>query len=76
MGLKFIIKNNKTCYTPMKHKCDAVISLSPPKSVKEVCQICSMVNFLSYFLPKLRLHLVPIYKLTKKKIISKWTQEC
>ena len=45
MGLKFIIKDNKACYTPMKDKCDAILNLSPPKSVKEVHQFCSMVNF-------------------------------
>ena len=76
MGLKFIIKNTKACYTPMKDKCDAIIYLSPPKSIKEVHQFCSMVNFLSSFLPKLRLILVPIYKLTKKKNLFKWTQDC
>ena len=76
MGLKFIIKDNKACYTPMKNKCDAIINLSPPKSIKEVRQFCGMVNFLSSFLPTLRLLLVPIYKLTKKKNLFKWTQEC
>ena len=35
-----------------------------------------MVNFLSSFLPKLRLLLVLIYKPTKKKNLFKWTQEC
>ena len=36
MGLKFIIRDNKACYTSMKDKCDAIVNLSPPKSVKEV----------------------------------------
>ena len=76
MGLKFIIRNNKACYTPRKDKCDAILNLSPPKSVKEVHQFCGMVNFLSSFLPKLRLLLVPIYELTKKKNLFKWMQEC
>ena len=71
MGLKFIIKDNKACYTPMKDKCNAILILSLPKSVKEVHQFCGMVNFLSSFLPKLRLLLVPIYELTKKKIFLK-----
>ena len=67
MGLKFKIKNNEACYTPMKDKCDAIINLSPPKSIKEVHQFCGMVNFLSSFLPTLRLILVLIYELTKEK---------
>ena len=28
MGLKFIIKNNKACYTSMKDKCHTIINLS------------------------------------------------
>ena len=76
MGLKFIIRNNKACYTSIKDKCDAILNLSPPKSVKEVRQFCSMANFLSSFFPKLRLLLVPIYELTKKKNLFMWTQEC
>ena len=55
MGIKFIIKDNKAYYTPMKDKCEAILNLSPPKSIKEVCKFCGMVNFLSSFLPKLRL---------------------
>ena len=76
MGLKFIIKDNKTCYTPMKDKCEAILNLSPPKSIKEVHQFCGMVNFPSSFLPKLRLLLVLIYELMKKKNLFKWAQEC
>ena len=60
----------------MKNKCDAIINLSPPKSITEVHQFCTMVNFLSSFLPKLRLILVLIYELTKKKNLFKWTQDC
>ena len=76
LDLEFIIKDNKACYTPMKDKCDAIINLNLPKSTKEVCQFCGMVNFLISFLPKLRLLLVPIYDLTKKKNLFKGTQEC
>ena len=54
MGLKFIIKDRKACYTPMKDKCDNICNLPPPKSIKEVRHFCGMVNFLSSFLPKLK----------------------
>ena len=67
MGLKFIIKDGKACYTPMKDKCDAICNLAPPKSIKEVRHFCGMVNFLSVFMPKLRVLLIPIYELLKKK---------
>ena len=60
----------------MKDKCDAIHSMLPLKSVKECRQFCGMVNFLSIFLPKLREYLIPIYALTKKKAVFKWSDEC
>ena len=60
----------------MKDKCDAIRSMLPLKSVKECCQFCGMVNFLSTFLPKLREYLSPIYAFTKKKAVFKWSDEC
>ena len=60
----------------MKDNCEAICNLTPPKSVKEVCQFCGMVNFLSSFLPELHILLIPIYELTKKKNLFKWRQEC
>ena len=35
-----------------------------------------MVNFLATFLKDLQKHLIPIYNLTKKNTIFKWTEEC
>ena len=60
----------------MKDKCDAIHSMLLLKSVKECRQFCGMVNFLSTFLPKLREYLIPIYALTKKKAVFKWSDEC
>ena len=71
MGLKFIIKDGKACYTPVKDKCDAIQNLAPPKSIKEVRYFCGMVNFLNSFLPKLCVLLIPIYELLKKKNLFK-----
>ena len=73
MGLEFVIKNGKACYTPMKEKCEAIRALKPPTSVKECRQFCGMVNFLSTFLKDLRRLLIPIYDLTKKRNQFKWT---
>ena len=75
MGLHFLIKDGKPCLELMKDKCDAIPSMLPLKSVKECRQFCGMVNFLSTFLPKLREYLIPIYALTKKKAVFKWTEE-
>ena len=76
MGLHFLIKDGKPCLKPMKDKCDAICSMLPLRSVKECRQFCGMVNFLSTFLPKLREYLIPIYALTKKKAVFKWSDEC
>ena len=76
MGLHFLIKDGKPCLKPMKDKCDAICSMLLLKSVKECRQFCGMINFLSTFLPKLREYLIPIYALTKKKAVFKWSAEC
>ena len=75
MGLKFIIKDEKACNTPMKDKCDAIHNLAPPKSIKELRHFCGMVHFLSSFLPKLRVLLISIYELLKKKNLFNWTNK-
>ena len=76
ISLHFLIKDGKPCLKPMKDKCDAIRSMLPLRSVKECRQFCRMVNFLSTFLPKLREYLIPIYALTKKKAVFKWSDEC
>ena len=67
----------KACYTPIKDKCEVILNLNPPKSIKEVyVNFVAWLIFSSSFLPKLRLLLVPIYELMKKKNLFKWTQKC
>ena len=54
MGLEFQVKDDKVCYTPLKDKCEAIKKLDSPKTLKQTRAFCSMVNFLSSFLPNLR----------------------
>ena len=54
MGLEFQVKDDKVCYTPLKDKCEAIQNLDSPKTLKQTRAFCSMVNFLSSFLPNLR----------------------
>ena len=75
MGLHFMIKDGRACYTPMKDKCAAIRGLKPPRTVKECRSFCGMVNFLSTFLKDLRRKLIPIYELQKKKRKYKWNPE-
>ena len=64
MGLEFQVEDDKVCYTPLKDKCEAIQKLA----------FCSMVNFLSSFLPNLRRLLIPICDLQKKSKMFKWTE--
>ena len=76
MGFKFLIDKGRPSFTPMKDKCDSIRNLEPPKTVKDCRKFCGMVNFLGTFLKDLQKHLVPIYNLTKKNSVFKWTPEC
>ena len=75
MGLEFQVEDDKVCYTPLKDKCEAIQNLDSPKTLKQTRAFCSMVNFLSSFLPDLRRLLIPIYNLQKKSKKFKWTEE-
>ena len=76
MGFQFLIDNGRPSFTPMKDKCEAIRKLEPPKTVQDCRKFCGMVNFLATFLQDLQKHLVPIYNLTKKNTLFKWTAEC
>ena len=75
MGLEFQVEYDKVCYTPLKHKCEAIQNLDSPKTLKQTRAFCGMVNFFSSFLPNLRRLLIPIYDLQMKSKKFKWTEE-
>ena len=75
MGLEFQIQEDKVYYTPLKDKCGAIRNLESLKTLRQTRAFCSMVNFLSSFLPNLRRLLIPIYDLQKKAKKFKWTEE-
>ena len=75
MGLEFQVEDDKVCYTPLKDKCEVIRNLDSPKTLKQMRAFCSMVNFLSSFLPDLRRLLVPIYDTQKKSKKFKWTDK-
>ena len=35
MGLEFQVQKDKVCYTPLKDKCDAIINLESPKTLRQ-----------------------------------------
>ena len=75
MVLEFQVEDDKVCYTPLKDKCKAIHNLDSPKTLKQTRAFCSMVNFLSSFLPDLRMLLIPTCDLQKKSKKFKWTEE-
>ena len=75
MGLEFQVEDDEACYTPLKDKHKAIQNLDSPKTLKQTRAFCSMVYFLSSFLPDLRRLLIPIYDLQKKLKKFKWTEE-
>ena len=75
MGLEFQIQEDKVCYTPLKDKCNTIRNLESPKTLTQTGAFCSIVNFLSSFLPNLRRLLILIYNLQKKVKKFQWTEE-
>ena len=63
------------CYTPLKEKFEAIQNLDSPKTLKQTRAFCSMVNFLSSFLPNLRRLLILKYNLQKESKKFKWTDK-
>ena len=59
-------------YKPAKEKCQAIIDLAPPTTVKEVRSFLGMANSFRNFLPKLSNSLVNIRKLLSKDAIFLW----
>ena len=49
MGLEFQIQEDKVCYTPLKHKCDAIRNLESPKTLRQTRAFCGMVTFYHLF---------------------------
>ena len=77
MGQTFMYKMCKAMIYPYdRRKCDAIINLHPPNSVKDCHSFCGVFNFfLSSFHKDLRKHHIPIYEMQKKKIKFELTQE-
>ena len=58
-----------------KSKVHAITQLSKPKTPKQVRSFIGMIQYLSRFLPRLNISLIPLYELTKKTVPFKWTDK-
>ena len=62
-------------YKPAQEKCQAILDLSPPESVKDVRSFLGMANSFRNFLPRMSHSLENIRKLLSKNAVFLW-QEC
>jgi len=75
MGNLFKLMGTRIEVTPLKSRCEAIIKLPPPNSVKGCRMFCGMVNYLAMFCKDLSRILKPIYQLTRKGIPFSWGKE-
>ncbi len=76
MGHNILIQDGRPCITPCKSRINAITAVTTPKTPKDCCSFCGIVNFLESFIPNLQTKLIPIYALTKKGGKFEWTQSC
>ena len=62
-------------YKPAQEKCQAIIDLQPPTTVKEVRSFLGMANIFRNFVPNMSSSLVNIRKLLAKDAIFLWQPE-
>ena len=61
---------------PDPRKVSAVLSMEPPKNVKQTQQFLGMLNWFRKFVPRFSETAAPLYQLTKKEHVWEWTTEC
>ncbi|XP_070013547.1 uncharacterized protein [Nicotiana sylvestris] len=57
-------------------KIKAIQELPPPKNKTEVMSVLGRMNYISRFIAQLTTTCEPIFKLLKKDVVVKWTDEC
>ncbi|XP_070029881.1 uncharacterized protein [Nicotiana sylvestris] len=72
--LGFVVSRRGIELDPLKIK--AIQELSPPKNKMEVMSLLGRLNYISRFIAQLTTTCEPIFKLLKKNVAIKWTNEC
>ncbi|XP_070035361.1 uncharacterized protein [Nicotiana tomentosiformis] len=72
--LGFIVSQRGIELDPSKIK--AIQELPPPKNKTEVMSLLGRLNYISRFIAQLTTTYEPIFKLLKKNVAVKWTDEC
>jgi hypothetical protein len=63
---------NHTDYKPLTSTVDDILSINPPKNIKQVCGFLRMINFIKNHIPKRTEICKPITRLKHKYIIFFW----
>ena len=75
MGHRIKVVNGRPSVTPQKSKIDAINKMQPPRTPKQTKSLIGMIAYLSMYVPKLQILLVPMHKLTRKGVKFEWTSE-
>ena len=75
MGHRIKVVKGRPSVTPQKSKIDAINKMQPPKTPKQTKSLIGMVAYLSMYISKLQILLVPMHKLTRKGVKFEWTSE-
>ena len=68
-----IIKRNTI--TPLKSRIHAIQKLQPPTNKKKIQEFLGMLNFLSKYIHKMQLYLIPFYNILRQQNNFEWTTE-
>jgi hypothetical protein len=58
------------------NKCQAILDMTSPRTIKDVQQLTGRIAALSHFLPTSSKRCLPMFKILKKQDSFNWTQEC
>ena len=61
---------------PSRHNVEALISLPPPRTVRQVKRLCGMVSYYGKFVRNISSIMSPIYSLISSKKKIDWSDEC
>ncbi|XP_070052878.1 uncharacterized protein [Nicotiana tomentosiformis] len=73
-GATYIVSRRGIELDPSKIK--AIQELPPPKNKTEMMSLLGRLNYISRFIAQLTMTCEPIFKLLKKNVTVKWTDEC
>ena len=75
MGHVITTLDGKPAITPQKSKIDGISKMERPKTPRQTKSFVGMVTYLSMYLPKLQMLLVPFHRITRKNSKFVWTEE-